>query len=288
LAAVWLVAVVCQVFAQTVPVAQAFADAPPDEAELVKAEALATEAKVFFKAKLYGKAAGRFMEAYAISRRPSLMYNAARAYEEGRNLREAHALFQEYRKLPDIGEDGRKDADARIARLEADMRTADAEARARAEKKVEPHVEPKVEPRVEPKVEPRVEPKVQPRVEPKVELKPLIHKEDPAPTFPVVKASVAGGALALSLTAWLVARHEADLARNVEVRTSADVEASLGHASSARAWQGVAIGSFVAGLALGGWAAYDVWRGTAPSEPRAAWGIAPSRDGAQVLWTQRF
>jgi tetratricopeptide (TPR) repeat protein len=151
LVAVWLVAIACQVLVQTLQVAQAFADAPPDEAELRKAEALATEAKVFFKAKLYDKAAGRFMEAYAISRRPSLMYNAARAYEEGRNLREAHALFQEYRKLPDVGEDGRKDADARIARLEADMQAADAEARAREEKKVEPHVEPKVEPKIEPR-----------------------------------------------------------------------------------------------------------------------------------------
>ena len=86
-----------------------------------QAEALATEAKVFFKAGLFEKASMKFMEAYALSKRPSLLYNAARAYEEGRHNREAVALFKAYRVLPDVTDHGRADADARIARMEGEL-----------------------------------------------------------------------------------------------------------------------------------------------------------------------
>ncbi len=256
----------------------AHADAPPDEAAMRQAEALATEAKVFFKAKLHEKAALRFMEAYAISRRPSLMFNAARAYEEAGALREAHALFVEYRKLPDVNDAGRQDADARIARLEADMRATDERAKTTATPKVESKVVVKVEPKIARPVEPQMPLHVDGRVPP----------PKSAPSLPIAKLAGAGGLLAFSLTAYLVARHDADLARATVVRDSADVEVYLGHASDAQTWRYVAVGSLAGGLALGGWAAYDVWRGGATAEPRPSWRLVPDRGGGQLVWTAGF
>lgn len=258
----------------TVHLPAAQADAPPDEAELRQAEALATEAKVFFKAKLYEKAALRFMEAYAISKRPSLMYNAARAYEEAGVLREAHALFQEYRKLPTVDDAGRKDADARIARLEPAVRAADLQAKA----------VPKVAPPVDAKVAVKLAPAGQPQLPAQVETQIA----ESTPPLPVAKLAGAGGMLAISLMTYLVARHDADLARATVLRDSDDVEVYLGHSDDARTWRNVAVASLAFGLALGGWAAYDVWRGRNPDQAGPSLRLVPDRAGGQLVWTQGF
>ena len=92
----------------------AHAAATPEE--LARAEGKATEAKVFFQSGLYAQAAARFMEAFAISKRPALMYNAARAYEEANMAAEATALFQQYMGLPDATAEGRKEALDRIGK----------------------------------------------------------------------------------------------------------------------------------------------------------------------------
>ncbi len=76
------------------------AAAGPTDAELRRAEALATEARMFFKSKLYKDAALQFMEAFALSQRPALVYNAARAYEEADMLDKSIALFGHYQRLP--------------------------------------------------------------------------------------------------------------------------------------------------------------------------------------------
>jgi outer membrane lipoprotein-sorting protein len=62
-------------------------------ADLKKAEAKAEEAKAYFKSQLFAEAADAFMEAFAISKRPDMMYNAARAQEEGKLYAKALALF---------------------------------------------------------------------------------------------------------------------------------------------------------------------------------------------------
>lgn len=84
-----------------------------------RAEAIAIEAKVFFKSGLYADAASGFMRAYAISKRPDMMFNAARAYEEARLHAQSIALFDQYLKLDDAPEDGKREAVERIARQRA-------------------------------------------------------------------------------------------------------------------------------------------------------------------------
>lgn len=75
-----------------------------------RAEAMATEAKALFQNRVYIDAARLFMEAFAISRRAPLVYNAARAYEEGGQLKRAESLFLLYLSLPDADEAGKGDA----------------------------------------------------------------------------------------------------------------------------------------------------------------------------------
>ena len=101
--------------------AQAFAS----EADMQRAQAKAIEAKAYFKQGLFLEAAEKFMEAFAISRKADTMYNAARAYEQAGSKRQALALFRQYLDLPDSSEDGKADARARIAKLEAEPAAAD-------------------------------------------------------------------------------------------------------------------------------------------------------------------
>ncbi|MSP91442.1 MAG: hypothetical protein EXR79_06515 [Myxococcales bacterium] len=87
-------------------------------ADLKKGEAKAEEAKSYFKSGLFSEAADAFMEAYANSKRPDMIYNAARALEEAKAHAKALALFARYEGLAAAPEDGRKDARQRIARLQ--------------------------------------------------------------------------------------------------------------------------------------------------------------------------
>ncbi|MEY3012985.1 MAG: hypothetical protein RIT45_1720 [Pseudomonadota bacterium] len=107
--------------AMLLPSAPRVAVAAPDPAAIAAAEAKATEAKAFFKAGLFPRAAERFMEAYALSKRPALVYNAARAYEEGQLRAEAIALFKLYEGLKDASGEGRKEARERRERLESEL-----------------------------------------------------------------------------------------------------------------------------------------------------------------------
>jgi tetratricopeptide (TPR) repeat protein len=82
------------------------------------AERLAAEAKEAFKAGQFDAAAKLFMQAYAKSHTPALLYNAARAHEEAGHKRDAITLFKLYITLTDEA-DGILDARQRIQRLEA-------------------------------------------------------------------------------------------------------------------------------------------------------------------------
>jgi len=82
------------------------------------AEAVATQAKEQFKAGEFEAAAKLFMQAYAKSHAPALLYNAARAYEEAGKKGDALTLFRLYITLsPDA--EGIQDARQRIAKLDA-------------------------------------------------------------------------------------------------------------------------------------------------------------------------
>lgn len=120
-----------------------------------QSRSVGVRSKVFYNAGLYEKASRRYMEAFQISKRPSLVYNAARAYQEGHFYQEAIALYRHYRTLDGVNDEGRADADARIVQMEAALKAA------------EPKVLPKLDPKVEPKVEPKIEPKLTPKLSPK-------------------------------------------------------------------------------------------------------------------------
>lgn len=82
-----------------------------------EAESMALQARDQFKAGGYEAAAKMFMDAYAKSHAPALIYNAARAYEEAGKKSDAITLFRMYITLSK-DEAGIADAKARIAKLE--------------------------------------------------------------------------------------------------------------------------------------------------------------------------
>ncbi|MFZ4580432.1 MAG: hypothetical protein ACOYOB_18765 [Myxococcota bacterium] len=100
--------------------ATAYAAPAPDTAAatVTEAEAFATRAKERFKAKDFQRSAKLFMQAYALSHEPALVYNAARAYEEAGMAGDAASLFRLYISLTDDA-DGILEARGRIKRLEA-------------------------------------------------------------------------------------------------------------------------------------------------------------------------
>lgn len=62
-----------------------------------------------------------FMEAFAISRAPDMMFNAARAYQEAKRPDKARALFKTYMGLDGVSEQGRLDAQRQLALLEEQL-----------------------------------------------------------------------------------------------------------------------------------------------------------------------
>ena len=102
-----------------VAVQPAFADGSLTKEEIAKAEATALDAKFKFKAGKFEAAAPLFLQAFTLSRKPALLYNAARAYEEAGRPLEAKVAFEQYLGLPHVTAAGRKDAKQRIAALTA-------------------------------------------------------------------------------------------------------------------------------------------------------------------------
>jgi tetratricopeptide (TPR) repeat protein len=246
-----------------------------DSDRLTKAEALATEAKAFFQAGLFDKASSKFMEAYALSQRPSLMYNAARSYEEGGNLREALALLKAYRSLPAVDDSGRADADARIAHIEAKLAGTSADPGkapapaprtdmdSRVTDRENDHPPPVAGP--SPKVVPAhptapPQPPPPPLATPPVGIdKSLVQRELPW-------WQVGGGAalVATSLIGYGFALSAADDARAIDVRTPQDKTRYLDLASQARGVRNFSVAAAVAGVAVWGWGA---WQWLAPTTP---------------------
>ena len=89
--------------------------------EAAKAEATALDAKFKFKAGKHEEAAPLFLQAFALSRKPALLYNAARAYEEAGKPAEAKVAFEQYLTLPGVSASGKRDAQQHIRKLEAQI-----------------------------------------------------------------------------------------------------------------------------------------------------------------------
>ncbi len=130
------------------------------KADRARAEAKAMEAKIEFKSDNHAKAAQLFLEAFAISKAPALMYNAARAYQKGAMPSKAIIVFEQYLELDDLTTAGRAEAKKHIETLRKQV--ADAKAAPEPAPKTEPKPEPKPKPRVDPKTAPKPEPSAKP------------------------------------------------------------------------------------------------------------------------------
>lgn len=250
-----------------------------DSDRLTKAEALATEAKAFFQAGLFDKASSKFMEAYALSQRPSLMYNAARSYEEGGNLREALALLKAYRSLPAVDDAGRADADSRIARIEAKLAGTSADPAKASPPAPRTDMDSRVadrqgeKPAGEGSARPTTPQPPQPVATPMPP--PLAGIDKSAGQRELPWWQVGGGAalIATSLVGYGVALSSADDARAIDVRTTQDKTRYLDLASQAKTLRNLSVAAAVAGVAVWGWGAWE-WLAPLPaatSGPVAGW-----------------
>jgi len=94
------------------------AAAAPRADAAVDAEVLARTATELFRLKQFERAAQLFMQAYAKSHKPALVFNAARAYQEDGKFGDAAGLFRLYLTISTDAE-GIADAKARLQECES-------------------------------------------------------------------------------------------------------------------------------------------------------------------------
>ncbi len=107
--------------AWTVPAAAA----QPTPAAEKEALSLANQAKARYAAKDYAESARLFMAAYGYVPEPTLLFNAARSFQQAGRLREALPLFQLYASLEHYSDAeskaGRREAEQHIAAIQAEL-----------------------------------------------------------------------------------------------------------------------------------------------------------------------
>lgn len=251
-----------------------------DKKDLERAEARATEGKAYFKSKLYKEAAEAFMDAYAIVKKPTLVYNAARAREESGDLRKAVALFTMYTGLAGVDQKGKTAAGKHIDRLSAKIKAQDDKAAAEAASaKAAQDAEDARRQREQQEADKQRRDELDRRRQagagagngagqaPKAAARP----------FPVYRA-IGGGALGIfAVVAQVQALSLADDAKLSNLgngKTAAEIKTAR---DAAPMWQGIAIGSGVIAAGLMGWAAYDYLR----PAPKTTAGRAHSRENRE-------
>ena len=109
------------------------ADTPQQQ----RAVALSGQAKAAYQASQFQQAAMLYQRAYAQVPEPTLLFNAARAYQKGKFLREALSMFRLYLTLATHNDDetraGRAEAVTNIAAIDKELQEA-AEARAQRDR----------------------------------------------------------------------------------------------------------------------------------------------------------
>lgn len=227
-----------RVLATPAPVAAA-----PTPHQLRSAEALATEAKALFRNKVYADAARLFMQAYAVIKRATLVYNAARARQENAEHRRAESLFLMYLELPDATIQGKIEAKQHLvtvrSRLAAATPVRPAPPPVTAEKPPLPRVDEPVGTVTAPERVDRRWPWIA--------------------AASGVLAVVAGGTygVAYSQASDLDLRSVSTASQGADYRDARD---------GARTWRNVAVGAGVAAVGLGAWAGYLLLR-RAPAMP---------------------
>lgn len=271
----------------------AWAEESAEAVNLRKAEALATEAKFMFQQKLYAEAAEKFFEAYTLAKRGTLIFNAARAHEEAKNYAKSIAYFRAYLGQPDVTPDGKKDAEARIARMEAELKAQrDAqEARDREAARLAEEQRRKEEDqrRKEEAAKADAQRKLDDarkrdearkaeeakKADAAAKAAAGVAKSVDSRTFPLVPAVATGGALVLTAVSYGLALSEAGAARDMEskVVNSATKKAYLDKVDSAYMWRNVAIGGGVITAGLAGWAAWTWYQ--SGGKRAASWQLTP-------------
>lgn len=241
------IALVCLCLCGLTAIWSTVAMAEPSRTELLRAEALATEGKAYFKGKLYQQAADKFMESYAIASRPALVFNAARAYEEGQMLKQAIAIFEMYTALADVGEEGKADARARIEKLKT--RVALEEKAAKDKRRLEDQQREK-----------------QAR-EREARLRAQGGARDATPSpgspargpFPIWRTAGGGALVVLGAVSLALSYAAANEIPPKDVTNRELMTEYLDNAATARAWYGVFIGATAVGAGLIAWGQYDYW-----------------------------
>jgi tetratricopeptide (TPR) repeat protein len=256
-------------------------------ADLKKAEALATEGKVYFRSKLFSKSADKFMQAFGVSKRPALVYNAARAYEEAGKFEEAMAMFEHYQTIASGDAKGKAAAAERVASIRARVAkqaAIDAQKKAKAADKKRP------------------KPPKSASDNSRVINKPGTGRSDVQGgdtashsgkataastvyrgprTFPLWRAIGSGAALMFAGASYIYAYRVATTILPADVISDTIRMEYKANQSTALAWQVVAIGSAAIGMGVGAWATWD-WMNPKLSK-RASWLVAPASNGRGVL-----
>lgn len=98
------------------------AGAAPSKKDLRKGQQLARRAINAYQRRLYKDAADLFLQAYALTRHPVQVRNAAKASEEGGDLVKAKELWQRFVEHDDISGDERREGQAHVALIEERQR----------------------------------------------------------------------------------------------------------------------------------------------------------------------
>lgn len=265
----------------------------------LEGEALATRAKAMFRAGQFAEAAELYLLAYARTRRPLMLYNAARATEQAGNAVEARALFLEYVRLDGVGNGERQEAQARadaLASKAAPAKTNPAQTNpaqtnpAKPAASTAPPADPSPvrDPASDPTSDPTREPSRNPTRESDPAEKSALRRtapvrsgevsERPPRTWPIVGASVFGLA---AVGAWFYASNQAHNANLMNVNDYFSKQAYLTQADSARTWQLTAIGL---GAAASGMAIWAVAVGGSKAAP-AKLVLIPDFSGATLVAT---
>lgn len=236
-------------------------------ADLERAEAKALEAQAFFRSGLFPQAATGFMHAYGISRRPEMMYNAARAYEEAKLHAESIALFEHYLTLPDAPEDGKRDARARIDRQRALLPPPTAA----------PASPAAPTPEAVPTPAPTPTPPPAPAAAPTAAPSPVAA---PSPRNPWVSGAIWSGAglfEVAALVTWAAASNRLTQAGDADFSAANAAATYRDEEAAAKQERTVAIGLAVAGAGLAGW---GVWR-LVTTDPGK---LPANKEGSQTTW----
>lgn len=247
---------------------------PADAAAIRAAEGKATEAKIMFQQKQFAAAAELFFQAYAIVKRPSLLYNAARANEEAGNIDKAVALYKSYRETQGVDEGGRTEATARIAKLQKAIDDRDAAiASAKAEK--ERAEKQRLAAEQELRDQQARDLAQRERAAKDKELKDKLAKAEAAAKldakrpFPVMAAAATGSLVVVGGGLYGAALSQAAAAHALEptLQSRADGDAYFGHVQNATTLRNAAIAAGVLGA---GCAAWFVWELVTPPPPPVA------------------